>query len=310
MSGTTEGFLPETIDAGDDGADLFFKHLTEEPKKAPEAAEEAPATETTEEPVKAAEEAPEAPAEDDEPEVELPFGEELKKFKLKDVREAIEAREANTTRAAEAQKALTEAAERSARAQTALDKMIGQAKERYAPYANVDWLALSRDPAIDHASFVALREDAQKAHGELTFLENELGVATQQSQQVRAAAQREAATAAIAVLTDPVKGIKGFGPQLYGEIMKFAADQGMPEAVQSTSPAAIRLLHNAMLYQQGLTKAAVQVTKVVHQPTKIIRPSGSKSGEGASKLTSAMAALRQTGSQDAATAAFAAHLNG
>ena len=292
-----------------DGADAFLKHFEETDRRLEEPADASPVEEAqgaSEPPV----EPSTAATEDDDPDVELPFGEELKKFKLKDVRAAIEAREASEKGTAESQRVVSEATERSTRAQTALDKMIGQAKERYAPYANVDWLALSRDPQIDHASFVALREDAQKAHSELQFLEQELGAVTAQQTQVNQAAHAASAQACIAELTDPVKGLKGFGPELYNTLMAFADSAGMPQIRQSTSPAAIRLLHDAMLYRQGQTTVTTQVKKVVNQPTKVIRPGGSQASGGNSSLSSAMAKLRSSGSLDDATAAFAAHLAG
>lgn len=301
----------EHLEAGDDGADLFLRHLEEadkRPEKAAEAPEESPAEESTEEPSEAPVEASED-AEDDA-EVELPFDSETKKFKLSEVKAALAAREAHEARAAEAQKALTEAAEQSSHARAALEKVISKAKERYAPYENVDWLSLSRDPSIPFETFQAAREEAQAAFNDLKFYTEELGAETARTQQAQQAAHQEAAKACLKELEDPSKGIKGFGPQLYNQMMSFAASQGMPDMVRVTSPAALKTLHMAMLYSQGQAKAQAQVTKVVKQPTKVIRPAGSKTDTGSSKITSAMAALRSSGSLDAATAAFAAHLNG
>ena len=47
---------------------------------------------------------------------------------------------------------------------------------------------------------------------------------------------------AIKELSDPVKGIKGFGKEMFAEMVSFADKHGAPEIRNTTSPAIIRLL--------------------------------------------------------------------
>lgn len=292
--------------AGDefDAHDAFYRHLEANAKDHEGEGDQREDAEQPKEPVEA-EGDPKTPETetDDDIEVELPFGTETKKFSLKEVREALEARNAPV-----ATPAPVKDSEAVQRASVALERMVSQARERYAPFENVDWLALSRDPDISAQDFAALRDDARRALADVEFLTTELdGVVAQGRQQAQQSAMAER-KACIDALMDPKTGIKGFGAPLYDQMMKFAETQGIPEMRQVASAPALKLLHLAMTAHQGQERADAQVRKVVKQ-ARVIKP-GSAGHSGGSDRSAAIKALKSSGgSTDAATNAFFADLN-
>jgi hypothetical protein len=193
----------------------------------------------------------------------------------------------------------------------ALTKMFERAQERAKPYAQIDFLALTKDPSISGEELTALRVEAQRAFDDVNFYGQELdqvfqGAQAQRTQNLRAQAQE-----AVKVLSDPVNGIKGWDQTLYNDIRTYAVSKGLDAAVvnELTDPQAIKLIHKAMLYDKG-QKALSNTTKIVKTPKKIMK---SSSAEVTSKVKpkagdKALAQLRQTGSQDAAEDLFLARM--
>lgn len=310
MSEPTFEDAPDEFDVGD----AFFNNLgggaaddaldddEPKPRKAPEKPAEGPADEpgdeSPEKPAKAAQEAPEGLAGDDD-EVELPIDGKAQKFTVKALREALAAKAAP----AAAQPAQVE------RATKVLDRMVETAREAYAPYANVDWLSLSRDQSITQENFEALRADAMAAYQNLESVTKERTELTAEVSAAGQAAAQAATQAMVKELEDPEKGIKGFGPAMVQELLGFVQTQGVPELMNTTSAAMVRLIHQAMLYQQGQTKVAAQVKRVVEQPKRVIRPGGSnKSAPGANRQQ-AIQNLRKSTSSESITDAFMADLS-
>lgn len=296
-------------DLMDDVTSAFLGNLNgEEPKKEPA---ETPAEEPKDEP-EATEVEPEAPAEadPDDAEVELKVGETATKAKLRDLKAAFAAK-AETDRVAQETAALRQKAElEHARASAALGKAVEKARARYEPYSKIDFLALSRDPSIDQETFQAIRKEAQEALEEYKFFSQELD-STVQAQQAQARERTTAAaSAAVAELSDPVKGIPGWNKDLYESLLGFAVKAGAPQASAAalTDPWAFRVLHKAYLYEQGAKAAAEKVEKVVHKPSRVLKPTGSGAGSTEAGLSrrDAMNALRKVGSVDAAADAFLA----
>jgi copper(I)-binding protein len=218
----------------------------------------------------------EAEADPDDAEVSWKDGESETKAKLRELKEAFKERtkfEAEFKRANETtQKAEVEFS----RANSALTRAISKAQENYAPFAEIDWLALSRDPSIDAATFQAIRTDAQSALAEVQFYTQELDGLRQQATQQAQAGRQQAVQASIKALTDPTTGIPGFGKELYGEIMEHSAGKyGAPrEALLAiTDQWAIRALHDAMQFQKAQAKGAettAKVEKVINKATKVL----------------------------------------
>lgn len=246
----------------------------------------------------------EAEADPDDAEVEIKVGEETKKATIKDLKR-LYGQEASLTqksqKVAEAQKA---AETRYGQAHTALEAMEQRAREAYAPYASLDFIAVAQQMAPE--DFQALRADAAAAEANVKFFGEELGKLQQANSTRQQQAHQEAAQATIKELSDPEKGIKGWGPELYNDLMTFAEGQGVQNARMATSAPLLRLLNMAMQWEKadGARKVAEgKVQAAPNKPTKVLKP-GQKTSGG--KAQTAMAQLRKTGSIDDAANAFLA----
>lgn len=189
-----------------------------------------------------------------------------------------------------------------------LSKLMEQAERDFEPYANLDFLALAKDPDISAEELTALRNEAETRFNRVNFLKSELDATVQQAEANRYNLLRQQAVECVKVLEDPEKGIKGWNSQLYDELRTFAIDQGLDKQVvnELVDPAAIKLLHAAMMYHKG-QKALTdnKITKVNKTPKKIIKTTSSEVSKAATKGPSgAMQKLRKSGSQDDAAAAF------
>jgi hypothetical protein len=304
----------------DDGVDAFLSNLTgEDPKKpstkkveeAPEEQEETPVseedTQTADEKTEDTEdtEGEEGETDPDDAEVEIKVGEETKKATIKELKRLYGQEAALTQKSQALAAARTAADQKFSQADTALTAMVERAKTAYEPYANLDFMVLAQ--RMDTETFQALRQDAAQAESNLKFFEAELTGLQQTQAQHTAQAHREAATACIAELNDPEKGIKGWGEPLYNELMAFGAKHIGPTVRQMTNPAAIKTLHMAMQWaksQDALKTAAAKVQAAPNKPTVVLKPGASKTQGG--RQATAMQALRRSGSTDDATDAFLA----
>lgn len=295
-----------------DATDAFAAHLeaSEAPSEVPEEPrKKPPEPEQTE----AAEPEPaEAPAEDEDPDVELPFGEETKTYKLRELRSLIEEHGQFSGRFAEAAKASEAATAQKDRLEAAYTEMWKRAEERYAPYKDLDWLAISRDPNVDPETFKQVRADAEAAYKDLAFLHSEVNGRLEETRKAAEDARHEAAKACAAELTDPVKGIKDF-PAVYPKLVEFARKSGVEGIENVTDPTMLRLLHKAYLYDTGSKTVDAQVQKVVNKPSRVIKPGSAGSNADASEkdgLNKALKSLRANPTDsDAITAAFMAKLH-
>jgi hypothetical protein len=194
-----------------------------------------------------------------------------------------------------------------------LERLTAKAKEAYEPYTKLDFDVLSAAVGAGQmtlSDFQALKADAARAKADLDYFGQEASVLLQARQAETQRTRSEAAVAARAELEDPTKGIPGFGPELYGKINEFAKSNGMEQFHTVVHPAAIRLMHKAMLWdahQAAAKTAETKVAKVVNKPTKVTRPgTQDTSPKGEPDYRSAMSDLRKSGSADAAAAAFLA----
>jgi hypothetical protein len=145
----------------------------------------------------------------------------------------------------------------------------------------------------------------------VSFLEAEARQADEALTRARTASRAEAAVAAVRSLNDPGSPhhIPGFGEEVYGRILEFATSQGYRGAVELTDPAAIKLIHKAMLYERGKTVVRDKVKKVAEQPKAVLRPGSTGQQTPRDRASNAnLDRLRRTGSPDAAEAAFLSRL--
>ena len=335
------------LDGSDLAADEFLRHLTkkdaEEPSEKDEEGEdtEEDATETEEETTEEddSDESPEEDTEEDSEETEEDDSENteeaeettdikgkkptviesedaLVKIKvdgqevtasIKDLKR-LYGQEASLTRKSQEAAQIKQKAEESGQKYVAgLESLLERAKEQAAPYANINFLALTKDPNVSSEELAALSDAANKAFDNVRYLESELDGVIKTANEQRQQQLMVAAKEAIKVLTDPKTGIPGWNEQLYNDIRRFAVDSGMNEQVvnEMVDPTAFKILHMAMQYQKGKT-AVTKTKKVDKTPKRIIKgtPDETIKKSKTSQKTDAFKRARETGHVDDAAEAF------
>lgn len=190
----------------------------------------------------------------------------------------------------------------------ALDTMVQRARDAFDPYAKIDFLVAQQ--RMDPEAFAQLRQDAQKAHETLKFLEGELGSFVQENETKARTELQERAKEAVRVLQDPDKGIPGWNNALYDEIRTYSISQGLtPEIVNTiVDPAAIKVLWKAMRYDKVQQSAKEKVQRKISAPTKPIKTQGRDPRDAsATSRRDALVAMRKSGGTlDSAADAFLA----
>lgn len=248
----------------------------------------------------------EEPKEPDEPEFDVKVGEETRKAKLSELTRLYGQEAALTQKSQALAEARTKAESQADAATAILTEQKTRAQKLWEPYANLDFLALSTQMTSE--DFVALRAEASAALNNLNTLTSTLDGHEKVTQDRRAVLHRERAQVAITELSDPDKGIKGWGPELYNDLMGYAETQGMSQAAARglVDAAPLRLLHKAMLYDRGAAKTA-EVKKVVAKATVTLKPGPTKAeGEGNGFKTALRAMRSSGGNLDATADAFLA----
>lgn len=153
-----------------------------------------------------------------------------------------------------------------------LENLLNRAREQAAPYANINFLALTKDPNVSPEELSALSDAANRAFDNVRYLEQELDGVVKSAQEQRQQQMLVLAREAVKTLSDPKTGIPGWNEQMYNDIRKFAVETGMNEQVvnEMVDPVAFKVLHMAMQYQKG--KTAVNKTKKIDKtPKRIIK---------------------------------------
>lgn len=214
---------------------------------------------------------------------------------------------------AAAQKAVEE---NGARYTAGLETLLQRALDDFKPYADINFLALAKDPTISAEDLAALQTQATAAYNNVNFLNTQLDETVKSAEAARVTNLRTAAVASWKVLADPATGITGWDEPLYNEIRTYAKATGLParSVDELVDPAAIKILHKAMLYdkgQQAAAKSAVKVVKVDKEPKRIIKatPAPVIAKSKANGVDGSMAKLASTGDVDDAAAVFLARMN-
>lgn len=241
---------------------------------------------------------------DDNEVVKIKVGEEEIEASVKDLKR-LYGQEAALTKKSQAVSAkLKEAEEEGARYVSALGNLLQRAKERAEPYAKIDWLVASKN--LSDEELIALRDEAKKTFDDVNFFQQELDGFMTQAQQRQQAMLVEQAKEAVQVLK---RDIPGWNEKVYDEIRSFAVTSGLDRQIVDNlvDPAAIKMLHMAMLYNKG-QKAVT--TKTNKSPKKLVKSTTSSevtkkviSGKGADEANTR---LRKSGSIDDAAEAFLA----
>lgn len=241
----------------------------------------------------------------DDHEVEVQVDGEARRVKVADLKRLYGQEASLTRKSQEVAAARQQADEVSQRHTTALTSLLERAKERYEPFAKIDFMVAQTQ--LDPEEFAQLRQMAAAAKADMDFFSQELDKGVQVHKENYQKATAEAATACVQALTNPETGIKGFGPEMYKEICDYGVSQGgKAEIIGSiTDPVAIKLIHKAMLYDRARAKAA---TKIAKAPKNVNRaPQNNDAGQAQRGVASkAMDKLRSSGDpEDAADALMA-----
>lgn len=238
--------------------------------------------------------------------VKIKVGDKEEDVPVKDLKRLYGQEKALTQKSMEVAETRKKLEEQTTRHVAAAENLVKRAQERYAPFAQIDWNeAVNRLPTDQYR---ALRDEAQKAYGDLQFYSTELDGYMKQVQETRHNELVNEAKTALKELTDPEKGIKGFDQKVYNEIRSFAVSKGIPQQVVDTivSAPAIKLIHMAMQFEKGISEVKT-TPKTAKAPKTIIKSKKSavttkevskpKEGKG-------MQTLRKTGRVDDAAEAF------
>ena len=304
-------FADEITDLGDDAANAFLENLTGEKIAHDEPETDEPEVDDAGEadepdPAPEADDAPEKPEADlDDTEVEFKVGETDTKATLRDLKAAYTRAAEVDARHLEVSNRLVETTAAQERADAVLTRATERAAAKWAPYAKLDFLALSRDMSIDAETFAALRSEALAAQNEVSFLTQEVEAQVKARQASTSAAAQAEARATVQALENPDTGIKGWSPKVYQSLMDYAGTSGAPPgaAQKMTGEWGMRMLHKAYLYDQGTVSTAAKIAKVIAKPTRVLSAGGNASAPAAA-AKSAMSRLRASGTSEDAGEAF------
>lgn len=249
----------------------------------------------------------------DDTDVELVVDGNKVTAKLKDLKR-LYGQEASLTRKSMEAAELRKSAEgKTAQAEAVLKAALTKAEERWADYEKLDFHVLNARVAKGDLSiedFQAIRQDAMKAYQDLEFLRAEGSGFMEAQKAEREKTFREQAQATIQELSDPEKGIQGWGQELYNDIRKYGVSIGIPqsEVDMIVSAPAIRTLHKAMLYDRLKEKAQARMKPTTPTAPKRVQKSDVNSpsaDDTNADRRSALDKLRRAGGKvDAAAAAF------
>lgn len=240
--------------------------------------------------------------------VEVRVGDETHRVPVRDLKRLFGQEAALTRRSQEV------AAERAAlqkdaeRTRTVLQKALERAEAKAKPYREMDFWKLNKE--LDADTFAQLRKDAQEAIADAEFIREELGAADEAASRAQLAARNASAQECVKALTTPDSPhhIKEWSPKLYGELLEFATAQGF-DARPVVDPAAIKLLHMAMMFHRGRTVVREKVKKVAEQPRTPMRPgSAGSTAPSRRQADAAVTRLRSSGRAEDAEAAFLSRL--
>lgn len=250
--------------------------------------------------------------------VKVKVGDEDIDVSVKDLKRLYGQEKALTQKSQDVAAARKLADEGTAKNVAALNVLSERAKAKAAPYAALDWLAISKNPNITAEEATALRDEAKAALDDAAFFDSELGTLmtaigekqkTDQVAQARVCIQ-SLSTPSTADKPNPLH-IEGWNDKVYDELRTFARELGAEQsAVDSmVDPVAFKILHMAMQFKRGSSK--VLTVKTNKSPKKIVKASSSSSdARNASTPTAtrkaAVTKLARSGSEADAEAAFLA----
>lgn len=269
--------------------------------------EEDPEEETDEDDHKAKSKEARRVAEDDD-EVVVKVGDQELRASVRDVKRLLGQEASLTKKSMEVSEKLKAVEAKEREHVEALDAMVKRAHERAKPYAEIDWLVVSK--TLSAEDLKQLREDAKEAFADYNYLTQErqkLAEAAQQRQAEELPKKVEAAIKAITDETSP-SHIPGWSEKVYSEIRDFAIERlKLPaeDVNNETNPAVIKMLWMASQFAKA--QEAVKKAKPVAKASakKVLKPSTPSRDRGDDgKFTSSLARAKRSGRAEDAAAAL------
>jgi hypothetical protein len=246
-----------------------------------------------------------APEIDDEATVKVKLGEEEKTFTVAELKRLAGQESALTTRSKQLHEQRRAVESQGLYVANLLQQRHERAKAQAEKYAKVDLYKASRE--LDDDDFEALKSAKENADSELQAIEREGHEFMKRVQDHRAKTVRDRAQESLRVIQER---IPEWNDELYGNIRQFAVKQGMSveEVNEVVDPAAITMMHKAMLYDQAQKKSETVQKKVKKAPKKTVRK-GENTNTQASKAKQARVNAMRSGEIDDVTDAFMAAMS-
>ena len=149
---------------------------------------------------------------------------ETQQASIKDLKRLYGQEASLTRKSQETAKQRKEAEEQLGKTSAIFQKMLEKAEARWKPYEEVDMLVASR--TMDTDDFAQLRREAQEAHDDLKFFQEEADSFFKEIQEQQQLQLQEAAREAVKVLE---ADIPDWNTDLYNDIRSYAVAQGLPE---------------------------------------------------------------------------------
>lgn len=217
---------------------------------------------------------------------------ETQQASIKDLKRLYGQEASLTRKSQETAKQRKEAEEQLGKTSAIFQKMLEKAEARWKPYEEVDMLVASR--TMDTDDFAQLRREAQEAHDDLKFFQEEADGFFKEIQEQQQLQLQEAAREAVKVLE---ADIPDWNTDLYNDIRSYAVAQGLPEEQvnQYVDPNVIKILNKARLFDQA---KQVTTTKKKRTAKKVLKSNKAPQNDAARKakrLADARAKLRSRG---------------
>lgn len=217
---------------------------------------------------------------------------ETQQASIKDLKRLYGQEASLTRKSQETAKQRKEAEEQLGKTSAIFQKMLEKAEARWKPYEEVDMLVASR--TMDTDDFAQLRREAQEAHDDLKFFQEEADGFFKEIQEQQQLQLQEAAREAVKVLE---ADIPDWNTDLYNDIRSYAIAQGLPEEQvnQYVDPNVIKILNKARLFDQA---KQVTTTKKKRTAKKVLKSNKAPQNDAARKakrLADARAKLRSRG---------------
>lgn len=235
--------------------------------------------------------------------VEVKIGDKNEKVSVKELKRLYGQEKALTQKSMQVAEAKKAVEADSLRHRTALEVLQKRAADKYAPFAEIDWVVEAQ--VRDVETLKVMREMAKEAEEEYRFINQEVDRYIQSTQEK----QRESVMAQVQETNKILsEKLPGWGQEMYKTLTDYAAKAGMPAELINglVDPTAFILIHKAMRYDQAKKLSAKTKPK---SPSKVMKAGTTTPTEVKSDVVGAkIKRLQQTGSRDDAVEAYLAML--